>query len=61
MIKIGDVVKLKSDGPNMTVVGVSSNAKALQCAWFSGEHFDKVESYYFAPDSLLLVKMDQDL
>jgi len=61
MIKIGDVVKLKSGGPDMTVVGVGASTNDLQCAWFSGEHFDKVESYYFASDSLQLVKIDQDL
>ncbi len=54
-LKIGNVVKLKSGGPKMTVDGFSSNTKDPQCVWFSGEHFDKVESYYFSPDSLQLI------
>jgi uncharacterized protein YodC (DUF2158 family) len=58
MIKIGDVVKLKSGSPNMTVNGFGSDTKNLQCVWFSGEHFDKVESYYFSHDSLELVKIN---
>ncbi len=59
MIKIGDVVKLKSGGPDMTVVGVGANTNELQCAWFSGERFDEVKSYYFVSDSLELVKINQ--
>ena len=54
-LKIGDVVKLKSGGPDMTVNGFGSDAKTLQCVWFSGKHFEKVESYYFPPDALQLV------
>ena len=57
-LKIGDVVKLKSGGPDMTVDGFSNVAKTLQCVWFSGEHFDKVESYYFSHDSLQLVEIN---
>ena len=53
-LKIGDVVKLKSGGPDMTVDVVTSNAN-LGCVWFPEEHFDKVESYTFSPDSLQLV------
>ena len=55
MIKIGDVVKLKSGGPDMTADGFGSDVKTLKCVWFSGEHFDKVEFYYFSHDSLQLV------
>lgn len=58
MIKIGDVVKLKSSGPDMTVNKINSTTQELQCMWFSGEHFDKVESYYFSHDSLQLVEIN---
>lgn len=29
---VGDVVRLKGDGPQMTVTGLSAN---IQCSWFS--------------------------
>ena len=32
--KSGDVVQLKSGGPNMTVVGPTQNGQALNCRWF---------------------------
>lgn len=35
MIKKGDVVKLKSGGPKMTVRGTTSGLWI--CSWFSGE------------------------
>ena len=61
MIKIGDVVRLKSDGPNMTVVEISNDGNTAKCVWFSGERFDEVKHNYFATGSLVLAKMDQDL
>ena len=55
-LKIGNVVKLKSGGPKMTVDVVTDNANAkLCCVWFPEEHFDKVESYSFSPGSLQLI------
>jgi len=54
-LKIGDVVKLKSGGPKMTVVLFNVGIKRFECLWFAGEHFDKVESYYFPSDSLQLI------
>ncbi len=35
-LKVGDVVKLKSGGPHMTVVGVISK-DLLMCNWFDGQ------------------------
>jgi len=52
-LKIGDVVKLKSDGPPMTVYNVED--KDAYCMWFMGEYHDKVDSYRFPFDSLQLV------
>jgi len=34
--KSGAVVRLKSGGPNMTVVGVESSTGRLVCKWFDG-------------------------
>jgi uncharacterized protein YodC (DUF2158 family) len=53
MNKIGDIVQLKSGGPNMTVVKVEGGW--VNCMWFAGEHFDKVTSFSFPPDTLQLV------
>lgn len=54
--KIGDVVRLKSGGPAMTVTGVPSNGSGvLTCIWFVGTsaaeastvnvHTDALEAY----------------
>ncbi|MDA5481841.1 DUF2158 domain-containing protein [Yersinia intermedia] len=51
--KAGDIVKLKSGGPDMTVkVFLSSQGNSFLCQWFAGK---KLEQGYFKPDSLELV------
>ena len=57
-LKIGDVVKLKSGGPIMTVNNIEENGE-MYCKWFAGEHFDKVYKDYFPPDSLIRVNVDE--
>ena len=52
-LKIGDVVKLKSGGPTMTIIKVEN--EEAYCKWFTGEYRDKVDSGYFPFDSLQLV------
>lgn len=59
--KAGDVVKLKSGGPNMTVQGYlavlsSSESKTVQCKWFAGA---KSEAGNFHEDMLLPVEDDR--
>ena len=49
--KIGDIVKLKSGGPLMTVARCDV-AKKVECMWFLE---GKIEVGYFPPDSLQLV------
>lgn len=57
-MKVGDVVRLKSGGPKMTVMTLNaaslSYRQALQCSWFDEE---KQEFQYgnFPPESLMLV------
>lgn len=60
--KAGDVVKLKSGGPNMTVHGYSAvisnhESKNVMCKWFAGA---KSESCTFHEDMLIPVEGDKD-
>lgn len=45
----GQLVKLKSNGPEMTVRTFSVHQEAYQCQWFAGK---KLEQGYFPEDSL---------
>ena len=55
--KIGDIVKLKSGGPDMTVRDESRIGESVySCQWFAGK---KLESGRFAPESLELVVPDK--
>lgn len=48
--KIGDVVKLKSGGPDMTVRSAPDNpGQVYQCQWFAGK---KLEQGAFREESL---------
>jgi uncharacterized protein YodC (DUF2158 family) len=48
--KTGDVVRLKSGGPPMTVTGMSQTGSVI-CQWFWN---NKMESGSFPPDALEL-------
>ena len=48
----GDVVRLKTGGPEMSVVVVNEALNLVLCQWFVG---DEVRSSHFAPESLVLV------
>jgi uncharacterized protein YodC (DUF2158 family) len=56
MFKTGDIVQLKSGGPEMTVKGPlgtsGDSSKILICQWFGGK---KLEQGHFLPDSLKAV------
>lgn len=47
--KSGDIVRLKSGGPDMTVTGLSYGEDELICKWFGGK---KLENGQFPPESL---------
>ena len=53
--KVGDIVSLKSGGPDMTIkaesVSSSSGVITYTCQWFAGK---KLESGSFPPESLEL-------
>ena len=55
VFKVGDVVRLKSGGPKMTVseivIGTKSGTESVtvRCTWF---HDNRVESYNFQQDIL---------
>ena len=48
--KIGDVVKLKSGGPLMTVNGTKGDD--VWCRWFGGERGDEPKSFCFKSGEL---------
>jgi uncharacterized protein YodC (DUF2158 family) len=52
-LKVGDVVKLKSGGPAMTVDDFAKDDKSAYCKWFSND--TKVESAFFAVEALVPV------
>lgn len=53
---IGDIIKLKSGGPEMTIRSVRSTPNDYyDCQWFAGK---KLESGRFPEDSLEPVKAD---
>lgn len=52
--KAGMIVKLKSGGPEMTVVEINPRFKAsIICQWFSE---NKLERGMFHPESLVIIK-----
>jgi len=54
----GDIVKLKSGGPEMTVQSTASeSAPHLYCQWFAGK---KLESGRFPTNSLDYVEQDAE-
>jgi len=52
--KVGDVVKLKSGGPNMTVTIAQPGAQ-IYCTWF---HENKLERHAFIPETVEGVEAD---
>ncbi|WP_447894254.1 YodC family protein [Vreelandella sp. GE22] len=46
---VGDIVKLKSGGPEMTVNAPIANPRGYRCQWFAGK---KLEQGIFPGDSL---------
>lgn len=54
---VGNIVKLKSGGPDMTVQTLPDKFEAYyNCQWFAGK---KLESGRFPTDSLELVKSEK--
>lgn len=56
----GDIVKLKSGGPAMTVeqIGSYTDPSCVVCSWFAGK---KSETKNFAPEALKSASIDEDL
>jgi uncharacterized protein YodC (DUF2158 family) len=52
--KTGDIVRLKSGGPKMTVVQGMA-ATVIYCSWFEGEKYNRGA---FPPDALDLILED---
>ena len=52
-LKVGDVVKLKSGGPEMTVYSVSESKPEVWCVWFpSGDYKEKPLQDVFQAEAL---------
>jgi len=47
--KAGDIVRLKSGGPDMTVSGLTYTKDELVCKWFGGK---KLEEGHFPPQAI---------
>lgn len=54
--KVGDIVKLKSGGPEMTVEGWNGYHGGYDCQWFAGK---KLDTGRFKLESLVLVKPEK--
>lgn len=54
--KVGDIVKLKSGGPDMTVEEWSAYYGSYECQWFAGK---KLDTGRFKFESLELVKSEK--
>lgn len=54
-LQIGDVVELKSGGPDMTVTQVS-DGEMVNTTWFSGTKNDKNERGIFPAEALKLAE-----
>ena len=57
--QVGDVVKLKSGGPEMTVTYITDNSK-IQCHWFKSD-FDNAKHDSFPPAALLKVAWKREI
>jgi uncharacterized protein YodC (DUF2158 family) len=53
-LKVGDVVRLKSGGPVMTVSATAMNGRQLICAWFVGE---ENKSAAFSSEALVAAEL----
>jgi uncharacterized protein YodC (DUF2158 family) len=53
----GDIVRLKSDGPKMTVKSATGGPNGnVVCQWFAGK---KLEQGFFSPETLVPVEDDE--
>jgi uncharacterized protein YodC (DUF2158 family) len=58
--KKGDIVRLKSGGPSMTVERISDSSMVenpVKCQWFAGH---KLQEGWFAPESIELVEESEE-
>lgn len=55
LYNVGEIVKLKSGGPEMTIKNVLSRDKEYHCQWFAGK---KLDSGYFPHSSLIKVEQE---
>ncbi|MBI6887208.1 YodC family protein [Pseudomonas putida] len=56
LFKVGDLVRIKSGGPVMTVQAVLKSSNLFDCQWFAGK---KLEVGRFPADSLVPVQEEK--
>ncbi|MGO0628681.1 YodC family protein [Pseudomonas sp. SAR267] len=56
LFKVGDLVRIKSGGPVMTVKTVFDQSNSFDCQWFAGK---KLEVGRFPSESLVPVEEEQ--
>lgn len=56
--EIGDVVQLKSGGPEMTIAQIDSNGMEITCRWFLDGH---PRREFFHPKTLRKPLTDEDM
>ena len=54
--QVGDVVQLKSGGPEMTVTVIMKESGFISCAWQVDIHSEKVSRDTFPPAALKKIK-----
>jgi uncharacterized protein YodC (DUF2158 family) len=55
--KVGDIVKLKSGGPEMTIEALPNQHYDYSCQWFAGK---KLERGHFPQGSLVRVLAEEE-
>lgn len=58
-LNVGDVVRIKSGGPNMTIelLGTGSNSNECKCQWFVGS---KLQDGWFDINTLVIVDEEEE-
>lgn len=60
-LKMGDVVKLKSGGPKMTICGIKEEDRsAINCVWFASDYDGPFYNSFFESNLELIGDLNLD-